>query len=71
MYIHTFFVNVKLKSEFKKNNHEKLNILITVEMTSKQQEKLFHDLINGNFYNPPFIEKKIVRIFLSSTFTGN
>ena len=33
--------------------------------------KLFFEIINGNFDNIPKAKSKIVRIFLSSTFSGN
>ncbi len=41
-----------------------------MNLESKQQEDRFYDSINGNFDNPPLIEKRVIRIFLSSTFTG-
>lgn len=33
-------------------------------------EKKFHEIINGNFQNIPKEKSKLVRIFLSSTFSG-
>lgn len=33
-------------------------------------EKKFHEIINGNFQNIPKDKSKLVRIFLSSTFSG-
>lgn len=34
-------------------------------------EKRFHDILRGNFRHIPKEKSKIVRIFLSSTFSGN